>query len=255
MEENSNLTAERSLEIITEQIEKSRQAVSKDAGQWLFVSGLITMGMAVVAALLNYFTVYKGGALPGLWGHLLWFVLPLIIWVVMKFINRGRAHVPENLVGTLVRKTWYTIFTFAIVYTIFAAVWNKVIACYYGPEVYSQCSMYVTSFLILLLSVGVSITGHILKKRKLVWFGTLGGLLIFILFKTGIIGRIILGFFPMPTYVKLSMITPCEYIFLFALIGLTIPGWMLKKADPLTPLRGNKDSQASVSGEEMVNGK
>ena len=232
MEESTNLTAERSLEIITEQIEKSRQAVSKDTGQWLFVSGLITMGVAVVGALLNYFTVYKGGALPGFWGHLLWFVLPLVIWVVMKFINRGRAHVPESLVGTLVRKTWYTIFTFAIVYTIFAAVWNKVIACYYGPEVYSQCSMHVTSFLILLLSVAVSITGHILKKRKLVWFGTLGGLLIFILYKTGLIARIILGFFPMPTYVKLSMITPCEYIFLFALIGLTLPGWMLKRQTP-----------------------
>ena len=138
MEDNMNLTAERSLEIITEQIEKSRQAVSKDAGQWLFVSGLIIMGMAVVAALLNYFTVYKGGALPGFWGHLLWFVLPLVIWVVMKFINRGRAHVPENLVGTLVRKTWYTVFTFAIVYTIFAAVLNRIMICYFEIEVYNR---------------------------------------------------------------------------------------------------------------------
>ena len=230
MEENMELTAEHSLEIITEQIEKSRQAVSKDTGQWLFVSGLITMGMAVVGALLNYFTVYKGGALPGFWGHLLWFVLPLVIWVVMKFINRGRAHVPENLVGTLVRKTWYTVFTFAIVYTIFAAVLNRIMICYFEIEVYNRYQMHVTPFLILLLAVGVSITGHILKKRKLVWFGTLGGLLIFILYKTGLIARIIWGFFPMPTYVKLSMITPCEYIFLFALIGLTLPGWMLKKS-------------------------
>jgi len=230
MEENTNLTAERSLEIITEQIEKSRQAVSKDAGQWLFVSGLITMGMAVVAALLNYFTVYKGGAFPGLWGHLLWFVLPLIIWVVMKFINRGRAHVPESLVGTLVRKTWWTIFTFAIVYTIFAAVWNRVMAVYYSPEVYAQNHMPVTSIVIILLAVGVSITGHILKKRKLVWFGTLGGLLIFILYKIGVSWIIVGHLLPLTTAVKVSMIQPSEYIFLFALIGLTIPGWMLKKS-------------------------
>ena len=100
----------------------------------------------------------------------------------------------------------------------------------YPPDVSVHAVMHITSFLILLLSVGVSITGHILKKRKLVWFGTLGGLLIFILYKTGIIARIVLWLFPMPTFVKLSMITPCEYIFLFALIGLTIPGWMLKKS-------------------------
>lgn len=230
MEENTNLTAERSLEIITEQIEKSRQAVSKDTGQWLFVSGLVTMGMAVVGALLNYFTVYKGGALPGYWGHLLWFALPLIIWVVMKFINRGRAHVPESLVGTLVRKTWWTVFTFAIFYAVFAAVWNRVLICYYGPEVYNQSHMHVTSFLILLLSVGVSITGHILKKRKLVWFGTLGGLLIFMFYKIGVSWIIVGHLLPITTAVKLSMITPCEYIFLFALIGLTLPGWMLKKS-------------------------
>ena len=40
------LTAERSLEIITEQLEKSRRAVSKDTGEWLFVTGLIAMIMS-----------------------------------------------------------------------------------------------------------------------------------------------------------------------------------------------------------------
>ena len=42
-----NMTAERSLEIITEQIAQSRKAVSKDVGQSLYVSGLCTMGMAL----------------------------------------------------------------------------------------------------------------------------------------------------------------------------------------------------------------
>ena len=35
MEENSNMTAERSLEIITKQIEQSRKSVSKDVGMSL----------------------------------------------------------------------------------------------------------------------------------------------------------------------------------------------------------------------------
>ena len=40
MEETMNLTAERSLEIITEQIERSRKSVSEDVGMTLLISGL-----------------------------------------------------------------------------------------------------------------------------------------------------------------------------------------------------------------------
>ena len=45
MEENMNLTAERSLEIITKQIAQSRKDVSKDVGLSLYIAGLCTMGM------------------------------------------------------------------------------------------------------------------------------------------------------------------------------------------------------------------
>ena len=45
MEEKNTMTAERSLEIITEQIERSRQVVAKDTGRSLYVSGLCTMGI------------------------------------------------------------------------------------------------------------------------------------------------------------------------------------------------------------------
>ena len=106
------LTAERSLEIITEQLEKSRRAVSKDTGQWLFVTGLIAMIMSVIVAsanLLSWTPLF----------HLLWFALPVVIWLVMKYVNRNRVPVPESLVGTLVRKTWYTILAFALVYSVY----------------------------------------------------------------------------------------------------------------------------------------
>ena len=56
MEENSKMTAERSLEIITEQIERSRQIVAKDTGKLLFISGLSTIGMAILVGLCIYFT-------------------------------------------------------------------------------------------------------------------------------------------------------------------------------------------------------
>ena len=216
MEENMELTAERSLEIITEQLEKSRRAVSKDTGEWLFVSGLTTMLMSVIVASVNLLT-----RMPI--AHLLWFAFPLIIWLVMKYINRNRVLVPESFVGTLVRKTWYTILTFALVYSVVAVVWNRYLIVYESPDVYLCAGMHITPTVVTLLAVAVSITGLILKKSSLVWFGLLSFMILRCGFFSLILGRLL-----SPTeFGKLSLIRPCDYIFLFALVGLMLPGWML----------------------------
>ena len=216
MEENMELTAERSLEIITEQLEKSRRAVSKDTGQWLFVTGLIAMIMSVIVASVNLLT-----RMPI--AHLLWFAFPLIIWLVMKYINRNRVPVPESFVGTLVKKTWYTILTFALVYSVVAVVWNRYLVVYESPDVYLCAGMHITPTVVTLLAVAVSITGLILKKSALVWFGLLSFMILRCGFFSLILGRLL-----SPTeFGKLSLIRPCDYIFLFALVGLMLPGWML----------------------------
>ena len=225
------LTAERSLEIITEQIEKSRQAVSKDTGQWLFVSGLTTMLMSVIVASVNLLT-----RMPI--AHLLWFAFPLIIWLVMKYINRNRVPAPVSLVGTLVRKTWYTTLAFALVYVVIATVWNIVLQHYESPEVFLYAGMHITPTILTLLAVAVSMTGLILKKSALVWFG----LLSFVILRFGLFSVMISRLLPPDVLGRLSLVRPCGLIFLFALVGLMLPGLMLKRKDPLTPFRGNKDS-------------
>ena len=231
MEENMELTAERSLEIITEQLEKSRRAVSKDTGRWLFVSGLTTMLMAVIVASANLLS----------WSplfHLLWFAFPLVLWLVMKYINRNRVPVPESFVGTLVKKTWYTILAFALVYSVVAVVWNRYMVVYESPEVFLYAGMHITPTILTLLAVAVSMTGLILKKSALVWFG----LLSFVILRFGLFSVMISRLLPPDVLGRLSLVRPCELIFLFALVGLMLPGWMLKREDPLTPFRGNKDS-------------
>ena len=218
MEEKMELTAERSLEIITEQIEKSRRAVSKDTGEWLFVSGLTTMIMAVIVAsanLLSWTPLF----------HLLWFALPVVIWLVMKYVNRNRVPVPESLVGTLVRKTWYTILAFSLVYVVIATVWNIVLQHYESPEVFLYAGMHITPTVITLLAVAVSITGLILKRNSLVWFGFLS----FVILKCGLFSVLLGRLLPPTEFAKLSLIQPCGLIFLFALVGLMLPGLMLKK--------------------------
>ena len=216
MEENMELTAERSLEIITEQLEKSRRAVSKDTGRWLFVSGLTTMLMAVIVAsanLLSWTPLF----------HLLWFALPVVIWLVMKYVNRNRVPVPESFVGTLVRKTWYTILAFALVYVVIATVWNIVLQHYESPEVFLYAGMHITPTILTLLAVAVSMTGLILKKSALVWFG----LLSFVILRFGLFSVMISRLLPPDVLGRLSLVRPCELIFLFALVGLMLPGLLL----------------------------
>lgn len=218
MEENMELTAERSLEIITEQIEKSRRAVSKDTGEWLFVTGLIAMIMSVIVAsanLLSWTPLF----------HLLWFALPVVIWLVMKYVNRNRVPVPESLVGTLVKKTWYTTLAFALVYVVIATVWNIVLQHYESPEVFLYAGMHITPPVITLLAVAVSITGLILKRNSLVWFG----LLSFVILKCGLFSVMISRLLRPDVLGRLSLVRPCELIFLFALVGLMLPGLMLKR--------------------------
>ena len=218
MEENMELTAERSLEIITEQIEKSRRAVSKDTGQWLFVTGLIAMIMSVIVAsanLLSWTPLF----------HLLWFAFPLVLWLVMKYINRNRVPIPESFVGTLVRKTWYTILAFSLVYVVIATVWNIVLQHYESPEVFLHAGMHITPTILTLLAVAVSMTGLILKKSALVWFG----LLSFVILRFGLFSVMISRLLPPDVLGRLSLVRPCELIFLFALVGLMLPGLMLKK--------------------------
>ena len=222
MEENTGLTAERSLEIITEQLEKSRRAVSKDTGQWLFVSGLTTMIMAVIVASVNYLT----------WtplAHLLWLALPAVVGLVMRRGRRNRVPVPESFVGTLVRKTWYTILAFSLVYVVIATVWNIVLQHYESPEVFLYAGMHITPTILTLLAVAVSMTGLILKKGTLVWFG----LLSFVILRFGLFSVMISRLLPPDVLGRLSLVRPCELIFLFALVGLMLPGWMLKKEAPL----------------------
>ena len=174
------------------------------------------MLMAVIVTSVNVLTFTP-------LAHLLWFAFPLIIWLVMKYINRNRVPAPVSLVGTLVRKTWYTILAFALVYSIIAVVWNRILLVYESPDVYLCAGMHITPTVVTLLAVAVCITGLILKKSSLVWFG----LLSFMILRCGFFS-IILGRLLSPTeFAKLGLIRPCDYIFLFALVGLTLPGWML----------------------------
>ena len=93
MEENINLTAERSLEIITEQIKQSRKAVSQEVGQSLYISGLCIMGMAI---LITTCVLLTGNTLF----YVLYGLIPVLVIGIDRYVKRDKPKAPVSLVGS-----------------------------------------------------------------------------------------------------------------------------------------------------------
>ena len=230
MEEKNNMTAERSLEIITEQIERSRRAVSKTTGQSLYVSGLCTMGMAVVVAIVNILLVSTGFSPLA---HLLWFALPVIIWLAMRNIHKHSEPVPTTLIGSLVGKTWWTFAVFVLGFFLTALLWNKILALSVedNPTAYLAHHVRITPIIILLMGMAVTITGHILKSKWLVWFGIIAALLVSVGDYASLGSMLLARMGASATTVSRSQfLFPCLSVFLFASVGLMLPGMKLKKS-------------------------
>ena len=228
MEEKNNLTAERSLEIITEQIERSRRTVSKSTGQSLYAAGICTMGMAVVVAIVNLL-ILQNGFSP--LGHLLWLVLPVIIWLALRNIYKRREPAPVSLIGTLVGKTWWTFAFIVLGFFLLAILWNFVLShSVEDPMAYMVHHVRIQPIIILLMGMAVAITGHILKSKWLVWFGVIASLVIaigdFAGLGTMILARV--GVSP-SMVVRAASVLPCLSVLFFAFFGLMLPGLLLKR--------------------------
>ena len=226
MEENNNMTAERSLEIITKQIAQSRKAVSKDVGQSLYVAGLCTMATALVIGLGVYLT--NSGNF-----YLLYFALPLIIYGVLRYVKRNDIPAPSSFIGTMVAKTWVTFAIFTLSFYVLATLYNLLMTHTESPEVYSRMLVHPFCIILLLMGVCVTITGYILKSRWLVWCGIIGGLGGFF-WEAFWVTQTLLAW----THIAemdvnycgiVSGLAPGIIIALYAFIGLTLPGLMLKR--------------------------
>ena len=224
MEENNNLTIERSLEIITEQIAQSRKAVSKDVGQSLYMAGLCVMATAIIIGIGFYFTT--NGAF-----YLLYLALPFIIYGVTRFTKRHQTPAPASLIGTMVAKTWVTFAIFTLSFYIFANLFDLLMAHTESPDVYSRLVIRPFRTILLLMGMSVTITGYILKSRWLVWCGIIGGIGGFIWESFGVTSTLFCRFADsLDNYCGVVQgIVPGIIIAIFAFIGLTLPGFMLKR--------------------------
>ena len=225
MEENINLTAERSLEIITEQITRSRQVVAKDTGESLYISGICTMGMALLIGLCIFLT----GRMDF---YLLYMVLPVVIYFADRYAKRNKPKVPASFVGYMVDKTWQTFGIFALSFFVFGILYNYLMRQTETTEVYLRLMVHPFRIILLLMGMAITINGYILKSRWMVVCGVIGGIGGFVWESFYVTQTLVgwLGNFADGNYMGLvAGMIPGFIIALFAFIGLLLPGMMLKR--------------------------
>lgn len=169
MEENMNMTAERSLEIIRESIEQSQHTIAKNSS-W----SLIWWGGCVVAfsLLIAYLWANHGGPV---W-NVLWAVMWGVGYAGERLISKHKKPVPTSFVSKTISHVWST-------FGIFIGLFGLII-CLMGfgflpvkPAVPEQLYyLNITSIISLCFGIATTITGFIIKNRIVQVCGLIAGL-------------------------------------------------------------------------------
>jgi hypothetical protein len=203
MEEKTNMTAERSLEIIRESIERSQRVISKNSGLPLVWWGACVV---VFALLIDYLWKNHGGPV---W-NVLWFVMWVVGYIGNRVIDKKKETVPTTFVGKTIGHVWAT-------FGIFCGGIGLVL-CLIGcgiipmkcvvPVSEQLVYMNLTSIICLCFGIASTITGFVLENRPIQICGLIAGF-------GGFFAAL---HFPMQQMYVMAAV---------ALIGLIIPGLLI----------------------------
>ena len=169
MEENNNLTAERSLEIIRESIERSQRTMNKNSA-----IPLIWWGLCVVLFSLFIAYLWKNHGGPA-W-NMLWAVLWLVGYAGNWIIDKHRESIPTTFVGKVIGHVWSTFGVFCCGMGMILGF----IGCGMLPMelIMPKVCVFgcITSIISLCFGMGTTITGLVIRNRTIQVCGLLAGL-------------------------------------------------------------------------------
>ena len=172
METKENLTAERSLEIIRESIERSQRTITRNSS-WSFV----WWGSCVVvfAFLIAYLWKQHGG--PA-W-NALWAVMWIVGYLGERVIGRHREPVPTTFVGRTISQVWGTFGAFMGVMGFVLGLYG----CGLLPAISLKPGIHegyayinITSIISLCFGIASTITGSVIRNRIVQVCGFIAGL-------------------------------------------------------------------------------
>ena len=169
MEENSNLTAERSLEIIRESIERSQRTITRNSALPLIWWGVCVFAFAILIA---YMWAHHGGPV---W-NTLWAVMWIVGYVGNWMIEKRKESVPTTFVGKAIGYVWGTFGMFCGgLGILFSLIGNGILPLeLIMPKVYIfGC---ISSVISLCFGMGTTIMGLIIRNRIIQICGFIAGL-------------------------------------------------------------------------------
>lgn len=152
MELNNEMTAQKSLQLISETLNNSRRSILSNGAKYFILWG----SLLVIFSLAIYFLWHTTG--NPRW-NLLWFVMPAIGFPISFCLRKKDVHVPESFVGNMISHAWK-------IYCVFA-VSISVIAVLLVP-------MFLSFAIVLILGMTMCFTGALLKS----WIIIIGGFIL-----------------------------------------------------------------------------
>ena len=151
-----NLSAENSLRIITETIERSRNAIAKNTGKPLILWGsLVTVTSVVIWALWT-----KTGT--PMW-NLLWFAMTAIGAFGTMLIMRNQERVPESETKRILGSIWKWFGIFSI--GLYALLWVVALILYASGET-TVLRVDLTLIIALMMGLCGAISGAVMKMKS-----------------------------------------------------------------------------------------
>ena len=182
------------------------------------------MGVALFIGICAYFTNNP-------LFYLLYAAVPIIIYFADRYAKRNQPKVPASFVSRMVDKTWTTFGIFAIAFVVFSFFYDFYMVRMETLDVYARLRIEPFRIILLLMGMAITINGYILKSRWLIWCGIIGGIGGFIWEAFCLSASFVTCFLsPSPSLGGIiNGLLPGIIIALFAFIGLTLPGMILKK--------------------------
>ena len=173
MKEKENMTAERSLEIIRDSIERSQRTITKNSSYSLVWWGICVI---VFALLIAYLWKNHGGPV---W-NVLWGVMWVFGYIGERVIDKRKEPVPENFVSKTIGHVWATFGIFigaiGIIFGLIGCGLLTFSINVSGEHLTGSLYINLTSIISLCFGIASTITGFITKNRIVQICGFITGL-------------------------------------------------------------------------------
>ena len=153
MEQNKEMTAQESLQLISESFNKSRNDILRSSAKYFVLWGILLTVTSLAIYLLWHFTGKPQ------W-NFLWFTMPVIGYPLAALVGKSNAPIPQNEVSKMLGGVWSVFGTFSLALSAIAV---------------SVVPMHVTLIIVIILGLAECISGVLLKNWPIIIAGFLLG--------------------------------------------------------------------------------